>query len=130
MARTYGSDWDKRRAEYWLNHSKTCRKCGSKTGIVLHHKNYNYEMGQEPDSILVPLCRKDHSLLHRINRRSKYSLEQTTNWFLSSAFKLRQPTRRRRTKQRSTRTRRTPNRSSNALDARSHRAIEQHLKRK
>ena len=90
MPREYGPAWKARRELYAQTHKKICAKCGSTTHIVLHHKTYEYPMGEEPDSALVYLCNKDHSLLHKIHRRNnrRIPLASHTDWFLSDRFVL------------------------------------------
>jgi len=90
MPQTYGPAWEARKKLYYETHPKKCAKCGATTQICLHHKTYDYPMGEEPDSALVCLCRSHHSLLHKIHRRNnrRIPLASHTDWFLSDRFVL------------------------------------------
>ena len=59
--------WRQRRAQWYADHGRACRVCGTVRNIELHHLRYSV-FGLEPDCDLVALCRRHHRLVHRHHR--------------------------------------------------------------
>lgn len=90
-------EWAARRAQYFVNHERSCRACASSTRIELHHKTYA-RMGAERDQDLVALCSRCHKALHSEQRRTKENLWTATEKFIRkkrSRIKNAQTTKRR-----------------------------------
>ena len=67
--------WKQFKAEYYKNHKKECFHCREKNNLNLHHlryENLGSEFGNEKD--LIPLCRKCHKEVHRLNKENKAPL--------------------------------------------------------
>lgn len=70
--------WAQRRKAYFWRHPRRCAACGTGQHIDLHHHTYA-RLGHEHDNDLVPLCRRDHDLVHDIHRREPHrSLTEVT----------------------------------------------------
>lgn len=55
--------WTERKNKYYQKHKKICKACNSTKYINLHHMLYQ-DFGNEPDEILMPLCRNCHEEFH------------------------------------------------------------------
>ena len=65
-APTYGEAWSARWFRYARDYPRVCAACRNSDKPWLHHRNYRHPEGQEPNSVLVWLC-KDvcHRRVHR-----------------------------------------------------------------
>mgnify|MGYP001950996459 CR=1 FL=1 len=77
-------EWKDRRTEFFIRHKKSCSFCGVNYSITLHHLNYDYPIGKEPDTVLMPLCRKHHDEIHEYASMvsTHYDLEEATLIYL------------------------------------------------
>jgi len=81
--------WQRRRASFRVLH-RSCRRCRSKRRLAVHHRTYR-NLGHEPARDLVLLCKRCHSLVHRVQHRERISVEAATAKVLAT-----RPARRRR----------------------------------
>lgn len=57
--------WKIRRNRYFQDYGKKCFICGSFKWVVLHHLEYKQSVyGNEPDEMLVQLCKDHHEEFH------------------------------------------------------------------
>jgi hypothetical protein len=72
--------WEARKELYFERHPRECAVCGSPY-VDLHHKFYG-DYGQEPDSDLIPLCRRDHEAFHLSIGGSRKDMRAATDTFV------------------------------------------------
>lgn len=59
--------WKNRKNKFYKENKKICFICGSTKYIQLNHLEYNSELfGNEPDSMLVALCKSHHEEFHAL----------------------------------------------------------------
>jgi hypothetical protein len=68
--------WARRKRAYWKTHKRQCCVCWTKQDIALNHFRYDLKRhwGTEPDSWLIPVCKKHHERLTVISRQSRKRL--------------------------------------------------------
>ena len=61
------SEWNKKRAEIWQRDGHKCVRCGSRTMLHVHHKEYKSGIfaWEYPNSELETLCNDCHSKEHK-----------------------------------------------------------------
>lgn len=75
--------WAARRERYWSTHDRRCARCGTFEDVLLHHADYSWPLGEEPDHVLAPMCRRCHLALHQLHRRRpNRDLERLTRRFV------------------------------------------------
>jgi 5-methylcytosine-specific restriction endonuclease McrA len=77
--------WAKRRRRYYACNPNTCKVCGSREEITLHHLTYE-RLGKELDADLMPLCWKHHQSFHDLIGGSKKNMVVETEQFLQTAL--------------------------------------------
>lgn len=79
--------WRKRKRNYYKKYNRECAACGMThpvERIHLHHMDYDYPFGEEPDRVLVPLCKRHHMEVHRYasSVAEQYDLEEATKIYI------------------------------------------------
>lgn len=80
-----GDEWSQRRYEWFCDNGAWCRGCGSLDdepdwSLQLHHRSYEYQIGYEPDEVLVALCIDCHdAITDEVRRRDKKYLWEITD---------------------------------------------------
>jgi len=69
------SEWNKKRMEIWQRDGHKCVGCGSKSNLVVHHKEYRSGIfaWEYPNDCLVTLCKDCHSKEHKTEEMPKAS---------------------------------------------------------
>ncbi len=76
-------EWAERRSDYFLRHRRSCRACGARKDIHLHHHTYD-RLFSELDEDLVALCDGCHKQVHDIhNSDRRRSLTDVTFSFIN-----------------------------------------------
>jgi 5-methylcytosine-specific restriction endonuclease McrA len=60
-----------------LERDDSCRVCGSKESLDVHHRTYRYR-GEERMEDLITLCRPCHELFHKNGKTDEPLLVSTT----------------------------------------------------
>jgi hypothetical protein len=72
--------WEARKELYFERNPSACAVCDSPY-VELHHMFYG-DFGQEPDSDLIPLCRRDHEAFHASIGGSTRDMREATRRFV------------------------------------------------
>lgn len=64
-------EWKKKRAERLAIDSNRCVICGSNQNLNVHHLRYERVCNEDVNQDLVTVCNKCHTMLHRIEDRSR-----------------------------------------------------------
>lgn len=76
-------EWSARKAEYYKNHHRECRSCGSDDReLHLHHRIYA-RIYEEDDVDLMPLCVECHQMLHLFQKTFDLCVEDATAMWLA-----------------------------------------------
>lgn len=62
----------------------TCKVCGAKDEVTLHHLTYE-RLGNERDDDLIPLCWTHHGSFHLLIGGSKKNMQAETDHFIQAA---------------------------------------------
>lgn len=62
--------WEKRKEAYYELNPRRCYACKRKSMIDLHHCDYS-RLLREKDSDLIPLCRKCHEAVHKLEKENE-----------------------------------------------------------
>lgn len=74
---SYSWQCKRRRAEFWIAHGRFCDRCGWTPGnwtlrkrhLEVHHVNYDWPAGDEPNEVFRALCTRCHDDVHTQHRR-------------------------------------------------------------
>lgn len=91
-------EWSARRSDYFSRHRRSCRACGKRSEIHLHHHTYE-RLFNEIDSDLVALCDGCHKNVHDIHNSDRsVSLTEVTFSFIEKRRSKRRSVERKRRK--------------------------------
>lgn len=78
--------WKQKRKKILDRDENRCQICGAKDDLIVHHLTYDfsYNLGDEPDSNLVTVCRMCHEDIHEVEKRYVDSVNKLVDYWDSA----------------------------------------------
>ena len=76
--------WFEVREKAFNFHGRECKKCKSSSNLHVHHKTYKNFKNENIEVDLIPLCRRCHKKLHKLQRRKELNVWAATEFFIDN----------------------------------------------